>query len=73
MNAMSANVGGTNVYEGAIAFIKKHFWDNAQNYFPQSAYNSDGFFKYETAWLADGQNVDPLSQSLGNHYSAEEL
>lgn len=73
LNAMSADVGGANILDGATAFIKKYFWDNAQNYFPQSAYNADGTFKYETAWMANGQNVPPLTQSLGNHLSAEEL
>lgn len=73
LNAMSADAGGTNVFDGATAFINKYFWNNAQNYFPQSAYNADGTFKYERAWIANGQNVPPLTQSLGNHYSAEQL
>ena len=73
LEAMSNIAGGTNVYDGVMLYIKQRFWDNAQNYFPQSAYNADAAFKYEAAWLANGQEVAPLTQSLGNHYSAEEF
>lgn len=71
MDAMSSLAGGTNVYDGVMKFMKRYFWDNAQNYFPQSAYNADAALKYEAAWLANGQEVPPLTQSLGNHYEAE--
>lgn len=72
LNAMSSIAGGTNTYDGIMKYIQKRFWDNAQNYFPQSAYNADAALKYESAWISNGQEVDPLSQSLGNHFSAEE-
>lgn len=65
--------GGENLHVGLVNFFKKYFWDNAQYYFPQSAYNVDANWKYEEAWLADGQNVDPLTQSLGRHLEAEQL
>ena len=71
MEAMSSLAGGTNTYDGVMKFMKRYFWDNAQNYFPQSAYNADAALKYESAWLANGQEVPPLTQSLGNHYEAE--
>ena len=71
LEAMSSLAGGTNVYDGVMKFMKKYFWDNAQNYFPQSAYNADASYKYEQAWLTNGQEVAPLTQSLGNHYEAE--
>lgn len=71
MEAMSSLAGGTNTYDGVMKFMKRYFWDNAQNYFPQSAYNADAALKYESAWLANGQEVSPLTQSLGNHYEAE--
>ena len=71
MEAMSSLAGGTNTYDGVMKFMKRYFWDNAQNYFPQSAYNADAALKYEAAWLANGQEVPPLTQSLGNHYEAE--
>lgn len=73
LNAMSALANGANVKDGCVAFMKKYFWDKAQEYFPASTYNIDGQFKYETAWLTNGQNVNPLTQSLGNHYEAEML
>lgn len=71
MEAMSSLAGGTNTYDGVMKFMKRYFWDNAQNYFPQSAYDADAALKYESAWLANGQEVPPLTQSLGNHYEAE--
>ena len=71
--AMASLGGGANTYSGIINFFKKYFWDKAQNYFPASAYNIDAAWKYETAWLANGQAVDPLSQSLGRHLEAEHL
>lgn len=71
MEAMSSLAGGTNTYDGVMKFMKRYFWDNAQNYFPQSAYNADAALKYEATWLANGQEVPPLTQSLGNHYEAE--
>lgn len=71
VDAMKSLGGGANVYEGLMAFFKKYFWDNAQEYFPSSAYNVDASFKYETAWLSNGQEADPLAMSLGNHYLSE--
>ena len=71
ISAMATLGGGSNIYEGCMNFWKKYFWDNAQEYFPPSSYNIDAAYKYKRAWLANGQAVDPLSQSLGNHYLAE--
>ena len=71
--AMVSLGGGANTMAGIFNFIKTRFWDNAQNYFPQTAYNVDASLKYEAAWLANGQDVPPLTQSLGNHYLAEYL
>lgn len=71
--AMASLGGGSNTYSGIINFFKKYFWDNAQEYFPQSAYNVDAAWKYETAWLTNGQAVAPLTQSLGRHLEAEHL
>ena len=72
LNAMSslASVGG-GMLAGLMGYIKTRFWDKAQNYFPQSAYNADATFKYETAWLDPEYSGVSLIQSLGNHYSAE--
>lgn len=74
LNAMSIASGGVNIVSGVLDYFRQTFWDNAQNYFPQSAYNADAAFKYEQAWLAGAvQQAQPLPQSLGNHYSAEYL
>ena len=71
--AMANLGGGANTYSGIINFFKKYFWSNAQEFFPQSAYNIDAAWKYETAWLTNGQAVAPLTQSLGRHLEAEHL
>ena len=73
LEAMRDLSGASNTYDGFVNYIGQCFWDKAQNYFPQSAYSVDANFKYEQAWLNNGQNVDPLSQALGNHFSAEKL
>lgn len=69
---------GTTTIDRLMGFMKKYFWDNAQNYFTKSAYNSDAEYKYEEAWpkYASGEydvDVHPLSQSLGDHLEAEML
>lgn len=71
ISAMSSLGGGSNALSGIMNYVKRCFWDNAQDYFPTSAYNADANYKYEAAWLANGQDVPPLTQSLGNHYLAE--
>lgn len=73
ISAMAQLGGGSNILSGAMNFIQQRFWDNAQDYFPQSAYNADAAYKYEAAWLAnDNGQAEPLTQSLGNHFSAEQ-
>ena len=69
---------GTNTVDRLMGFMQKYFWNNAQNYFTKSAYNSDAEYKYEEAWpkYASGDydvDVHPLSQSLGDHLEAEML
>ena len=71
---MSELASGQNAYDGFIKFFEKYFWGDAQDYFPQSAYNLDARIKYEAAWLTGRTfSADPLRQSLGDHYSAERL
>ena len=71
---MSEKAGGQNSYDGFIKFFEKYFWGNAQEYFPQSAYNLDATLKYEAAWLTGIRfSAIALNQSLGDHYSAERL
>lgn len=64
---------GANTLDSMMRYFKATFWDNGQEYFPETAYNVDADYKYETAWVNNGQDVPPLTQSLGNHYSAEKL
>lgn len=71
------NTSGSDTVERLVGYVNRVFWNNAQNYFTKSAYNSDAEFKYEEAWpkYASGEyNVDvhPLAQSLGDHFEAEE-
>ncbi|MBR0292053.1 MAG: CotH kinase family protein, partial [Bacteroidales bacterium] len=73
INQMTRLSQSNNPYDGFVRYITKCFWGNAQDYFPVSAYNVDCVFKYEQAWLVNGQNVPPLTQALGNHYSGERL
>lgn len=73
LELMRSLSGASNVYEGFLSFLRMTFWSNAQDYFPTSAYNVDSNFKYEQAWINNGQEADPLAQSLGNHYAAEKL
>ena len=73
LTAMMTLTGKENIYDGIIAFYETYFWDKAQKYFPESAYNGDAEIKYEDSWINgySGGGVDPLRQSLGSHYSAE--
>ena len=71
--AMVRLSGSNNPYDGFVKYVERCFWNNAQKYFPASAYNVDGTFKYEQAWLVNGQNVPPLTQALGDHFSGERL
>lgn len=73
VNAMMSLSGQNNPFDGFVKYVERCFWDNAQKYFPESAYNVDAAYKYEQAWLVNGQNVPPLTQALGNHFSGERL
>ena len=76
LGAMASLSNASSTLNGIISYFKSRFWDKAQEYFPQSAYNIDATFKYEDAWIAGGEAIRqaaPLPQSLGNHYSAEYL
>ena len=59
------------------AFYQKYYFDVAQEYFPQNAYNADAKYCYENGKIAynDGRytnDTDPITQSLGDHYLAEQ-
>ena len=63
-------------FEKLFAFYDKYYFSQAQKYFPETIYNADVKRTYETAKLAQiegrySNDTDPLTQSLGDHYSAE--
>ena len=67
---------GTSTIDRLTGFFDKYFWNKAQLYFPKSAYNADAEYSYEEAWplYKSGEydvDIDPLSQSRGDHYEAE--
>lgn len=67
---------GTTTIDKLMGFMQEYFWNNAQDYFTKSAYNSDAEYKYEEAFpkYVSGEydvDVHPLSQSLGDHLEAE--
>ena len=78
MSAME-NLSGSNVGTSSdkiFAFFKKYYFDVAQEYFSETLYNSAAKKLYETAKIAyiKGEytnDTDPITQSLGDHYSAE--
>lgn len=58
-------------------FVKKYFFDNAQEYFPAVAYNEDARISYEGGTIAYNEgrysnDTHPITQSLGDHYLAEQ-
>ena len=66
-----------NDLEKLYAFYQKYYFDQAQEYFPAVAYNADAKYCYENGKLAleNGQysnDTDPITQSLGDHYLAEQ-
>lgn len=80
MMATMETLGGLskgNDLEKMYAFYQKYYFDNAQDYFPENAYNSDAKYCYEMGKVAymDGRytnDTDPITQSLGDHYLAEQ-
>lgn len=66
-----------NDLEKLYAFYQKYYFDEAQEYFPSVAYNADAKYCYENGKIAymngDYSNdTDPITQSLGDHYLAEQ-
>lgn len=84
METLSGKDTGSN-YDRLYAFFDKYYFQQAQEYFPMSLYNADAKFSYEDARLVYGgkntednkgngkynNDTDPITQSLGDHYSAE--
>ena len=71
------NLKSGNDLEKIYAFYQKYFFDQAQEYFPANAFNADAKYCYEYGKLAYNQgrysnDTDPITQSLGDHYLAEQ-
>lgn len=59
-----------------MAFFKKYYWDNAQDFFTKGAYNHDARYSYEDAYLEykNGTyrvDVNPTEQSHGDSLESE--
>lgn len=75
METLSGKTDGT-YYDRIYAFFDKYYFQQAQEYFPMSLYNADAKWTYEDAKWAQmngkySNDTDPITQSLGDHYSAE--
>ena len=67
---------GISIREKLIGCIRYYFWDYAQEYFTDGAYNIDAKWTYEDTWALYKNDtsinaVHPLQQLLGSHYEAE--
>lgn len=76
MQTLSGLKSGNDL-EKIYAFYKKYFFDQAQEYFPSNAFNADARIAYENGKLAYiagtySNDTDPITQSLGDHYTAEQ-
>ncbi|CUP44362.1 leucine-rich repeat domain-containing protein [Bacteroides thetaiotaomicron] len=76
MQALSGLKSGNDL-EKLYAFYKKYFFNEAQEYFPSNAFNADARIAYENGKLAYNagtysNDTDPITQSLGDHYAAEQ-
>lgn len=72
MMRLGTGGGASGSFNLILNFVKKYFWDKAQNYFLKSAYNVDDVNKYIEAWLSGKTyTVEPLTQALGDNYRAE--
>ena len=76
MEELSGLKSGTD-FDKLYAYFQKYYFSQAQEYFPQNLYNADAKFSYENAKLAyeNGRytnDTDPITQSQGDHYLAEQ-
>lgn len=79
MKAMEKLSGMTTegtAHDRIYAFFDKYYFKQAQEYFSMSLYNADAKWTYEDAKWAYmnkqySNDTDPITQSLGDHYSAE--
>ena len=75
MEELGGKSTGTSL-EKIYAFYQKYYFDMAQEYFSQTLYNEAAKNLYESAKVAYikgtyTNDTDPITQSLGDHYSAE--
>ena len=66
-----------NDLEKIYAFYHQYYFTQAQEYFPANGYNADAKYCYENGKLAYiaglySNDTDPITQSLGDHYLAEQ-
>ncbi len=76
MEELSGVKSGTD-FDKLYAYFQKYYFAQAQEYFPQNLYNADAKFTYEESKLAYDKDqytndTDPITQSLGDHYTAEQ-
>jgi hypothetical protein len=75
MEDLADNQTGTSL-DRIYSFFHKYYFKEAQEYFSEELYNQTAKTLYETAKLAHmngsySNDTDPITQSLGDHYSAE--
>ena len=63
-------------FDKIYAYYQKYYFNPAQEYFPANIVNADAKIAYENGKLAYiagtyTNDTDPITQSLGDHYSAE--
>lgn len=59
-----------NDLEKIYAFYQKYFFDNAQEYFPENAYNADAKYCYENGKLAYNAGNTPMIPILSHRVLA---
>lgn len=75
MQRLGGLAGGTE-FDKLLAYYQKYYFTAAQEYFPANIVNADAKIAYEIGKLAymSGSytnDTDPITQSLGDHFSAE--
>ena len=73
--AVAKNIAGANIHQSVINMFNYYFWNDSAEYFPCTAYNSDGDWSYVDVWELDPtavyNNVPPLRQANGTQLNAE--
>ena len=73
--AVAKNIAGANIHQSVLNMFNYYFWSESAEYFPCTAYNSDGDWTYVDVWELDPtavyNNVPPLRQANGTQLNAE--